>query len=144
MAGINSLQQLVTICKSLKENSSIILRTNLDVLRRISKKDSAIVEKFKEFQIDDQFYSTLQNIALEFINDAKNVNKEIDNFILENDQGLFAPNDSCTFLMSVWSGDEFGEPRIEGLRLLNKELEDKRNSSLLDYCLKQYREQKTA
>lgn len=77
-------------------------------------------------------FAKMETLALEYTSDAQNVINEIDNFIQVQGSEITI-NENCTFLMSVWSGDIYGEPGLEGLRELEKDLAKQYKTPISQY-----------
>jgi len=110
------LQKTVDLMKKLQPNSSLCKYIEMEI--GIKLPEDAQVSKETNSLIE-----CIRNVSFKFVTTAQLILNEIDIFAstfcnhtsLENEE-------NCEFMKTVWYGDRYGESELDGLRELNRDL----------------------
>lgn len=123
---------LAKVLKQLNVTSKKILESSLKLMKQIQYTDSEFVDDLIDARgLEDDgnidrnaLLNDLQQASLGWTHDAESVRREIDSFIVEEDDiyTVNADPDVCPFLTEVWNGDSYDKTGVEGLTALLEDL----------------------
>lgn len=135
---MSTFTTLAKLLKQLNVASKKILDASLKLMKQIQDTDSEFIDDLIDSrglvdEVNEDGTSTinredllndLQQASLGWTDDAESVRREIDNFIVEEDDvyTVNADPDVCPFLTEVWNGDSYDKTGVEGLKALLDDL----------------------
>lgn len=135
---MNTFTTLAKLLKQLNVASKKILDASLKLMKQIQDADSEFVDDLIDSRglVDEvnedgtstinreELLNDLQQASLGWTDDAESVRREIDSFIVEEDDvyTVNADSDICPFLTEVWNGDSYDKTGVEGLKALLDDL----------------------
>lgn len=120
---MDNFKTLTKIMSALRKKSHEIIDQALPFMELVSHNEyvATLIEKFPSLQPDDA-QNTLQDVCLEWVEDADKIRQEIYLFIIETEDGFRINTEGCPFLSEVWNGDAYDKQGIEGMRMLLADL----------------------
>lgn len=129
------LESLQTIVKQLLATSDQIVKKSIPILRKIKDDKQSLIKTIKETHpnmSNDDILDQLHKECKKLIGDAQSIKNEHKTFI----QQLFDQNlNDELFMSQVWTGDMFGSKGIDGLKLLQQDLEEQLKNINLENVL---------
>lgn len=133
---MSKLTALAKVLKQLNVASKKIIDASLAVMKQIQTTDSELVDDLIETRgledterLDSEglranLLEELQQASMGWADDAERIRKELDHFVLEEEDvyTVNADPEVCPFLTEVWNGDSYDKTGIDGLRSLLDDL----------------------
>ena len=136
---MNNLKQLTTLLEDIRSTSNNILNLSVQMMNRILIEGDDIYQKFRDQtqkskltndQIDDYFRDSIRN----YMKDAMDVKRDMDVFI-KGIMNEFQDTPDTNFLYQVWCGDVYDEDKLNGLKELQRELQEQYQQFNLDVVM---------